>query len=53
MVAELRTLLERCEMPYKTFAILAPFLEEDISVIDLDQLQSFSFYYLTALMKGR
>jgi len=40
-------------MPYKTFSILAPFLEEDISIIDLDQLQSFSFYYLTALMKGR
>lgn len=53
MVVELRTLLEKCEMPYKTYSILAPFLEEDISVIDLDQLQSFSFYYLTALMKGR
>jgi hypothetical protein len=40
-------------MPYKTFSILAPFLEEDISVIDLDQLQSFTFFFLTALMKGR
>lgn len=40
-------------MPYKTYSILAPFLEEDISSIDLDQLQSFTFYFLMALMKGR
>lgn len=53
MVVELRTLLENCQMPYKTFSTLAPFLEEDISLIDLDQLQSFSFYFLSALMKGR
>ena len=53
MVAELKILLENCQMPYKTYQTLAPFLEEDISVIDLDQLQSFAFYFLTALMKGR
>ena len=40
-------------MPYKTYQILAPFLEDDVSTIDLDQLQSFTFYFLTALMKGR
>lgn len=37
----------------KTYGILAPFLEEDVSVIDLDQLQSFTFFFLSALMKGR
>lgn len=40
-------------MPYKTFAILAPFLEEDLAKIDIDQLQSFAFFFMTALMKGR
>lgn len=37
----------------KTFNILAQFLEEDVSVIDFDQLQSFTFFFLSALMKGR
>ena len=40
-------------MPYKTYATLAPFLVEDLSTIDLDQLQSFSFFFLTALTRGR
>ncbi len=40
-------------MPMKTFSILAPFLEEDISLIDLDNLQSFAFFFLSSLMKGR
>jgi len=53
MITELRGLLENCQMPYKTFAILAPFLEEDLSMIDMDQLQSFAFFFMTALIKGR
>lgn len=40
-------------MPVKTYGILAPFLEEDVSLIDLEQLQSFTFFFLSALMKGR
>lgn len=53
MIVELRTIIENCKMPMKTFSILAPFLEEDISLIDLDNLQSFAFFFLSSLMKGR
>lgn len=53
MIAELRVLLENCQMPYKTYAILAPFLEEDLGSIDMEQLQSFAFFFMTALIKGR
>lgn len=53
MISELRMLLENCQMPYKTYATLAPFLQEDISQIDTEQLESFAFFFLSALMKGR
>lgn len=40
-------------MPMKTYSILAPFLEEDISIIDFNQLQTFAFFFLSALLKGK
>jgi hypothetical protein len=40
-------------MPVKTYSILAPYLEGDISVVDFGQLQTFTFFFLSALLKSR
>lgn len=40
-------------MPVKTYHILGPYLESDLSLIQLEQLQTFTFFFLSALMKGR
>ena len=40
-------------MPTKTYSILAPYLEEDLSIIDFHQLHTFAFFFLSALLKGR
>lgn len=51
MIAEFRSMIEGCSMPVKTFGILAPYLEEDLAAVDFPQLQTFTFFFLAALLK--
>jgi hypothetical protein len=44
-------MIEGCSMPVKTFGILAPYLEEDLASVDFPQLQTFTFFFLSALLK--
>ena len=53
MLAEFKSVLETCSMPMKTYTILAPYLEDDISMIDVEQLHSFTFFFLSALLKSK
>ena len=53
MLAEFKSVLETCSMPMKTYTILAPYLEDDISIIDFDQLHTFAFFFLSALLKSK
>lgn len=40
-------------MPMKTYSILTPYLEEDISLIDFNQIHNFTFLFLSALLKNK
>lgn len=53
MIAGLKNLIEYSSMPVKTFQIIAPYLEEDVALIDKIQLESFTFFFLSALIKGK
>jgi hypothetical protein len=53
MICEFKNMIENCSMPVKTYGILAPYLEEDLSLVDFSQLHTFTFFFLSALLKGR
>jgi hypothetical protein len=52
-IANLKNMIERSTMPMKTYEALTPFLEEDISLIDEEEVAKFCFFYMTALLKTR
>ena len=53
MLSEFKSVIETCSMPMKTYSILAPYLQQDLSLIDFSQLQSFTFFFLSALIKNK
>lgn len=53
MISEFKHVIESCSMPMKTYSILAPYLEDDISLIDFTQLHTFTFFFLSALLKNK
>lgn len=53
MVCEFKSVIENCSMPMKTYSILAPYLEDDISLVDFQQLHTFTFFFLSALLKHK
>jgi hypothetical protein len=53
MISEFKSVIETCSMPMKTYTILAPYLEDDISLIDFTQVQTFTFFFLSALLKNK
>lgn len=53
MIAQLNQIVDGWVMPAKTYSILAPYLEADISKIDFSKLQTFTFFFLSALLKSR
>ncbi len=53
MVCQFKSVIENCSMPVKTYSILAPYLEDDLSLIDFHQLHTFAFFFLSALLKNK
>jgi hypothetical protein len=53
MIAEFKSVIETCSMPMKTYSILAPYLEDDLSLIDYTQIHTFTFFFLSALLKKK